>query len=473
MVFNSIQYLIFFLIIFGLYYVIQPKYRWVLMLIGSYFFYMSWKPVYILLIIFSTSVDYYVSNKMYRIKDPKLKKKFLIGSIIVNLSLLFFFKYYNFFNDSISTVLGHFNVIYHPIISTILLPVGLSFYTFQSLSFNIDVYKGKVIPERHIGKFALYISFFPQLVAGPIERATNLLPQIQRNDSNLTYQNFAAGLSQLLFGLFKKVVVADTAAIYVNSVYNNYEFYTGSTLLIATYIFALQIYCDFSGYSDMAIGSARMLGYNLMENFRIPYFSKSVTEFWRRWHISLSSWLRDYLYIPLGGNRKGVFFAIKNLILTMLLGGLWHGASWNFVIWGALNGFYLAIERILNWNKIEFNKNIFSKSFYAFLTFNLISLSWIFFRAQSFDQSLFIIKEIFHSRDFFNFQIIDTSIFANIIIGTAILLLFEYFVFRKANFIPIVNTKSLTWVILFCTVMLMLVILFGISEGSQFIYFQF
>jgi len=473
MLFNSIDFLLFFVVVFGLFILIPLKYRWILLLISSYFFYMSWEPAYILLIVFSTVVDYSIAQKMFATQEKAKRKRLLLVSLVVNLGLLFIFKYYNFFNESIASTFDFLGITYNPVLSSMLLPVGISFYTFQTLSYTIDVYRGNLKPEKHFGKFALYVSFFPQLVAGPIERATNLLPQIAKNDKRLNYNDFSIGLTQTLFGLFKKVVVADTVAIYVNTIFNSYEYHTGFTLVLATYFFAVQIYCDFSGYSDMAIGVARMMGFNLMENFNLPYFSKNVTEFWRRWHISLSSWLRDYLYIPLGGNRNGQFNTYKNLMITMLLGGLWHGASWNFVIWGALNGAYLSIERVIDIKQYNFNKNFLTKAGSSFITFNLICLTWIFFRSQDFEESYYIINEIFNSRDFFNLKILDISVFINALFGVIVLFFFDYFFLRNQKISFWVLDKPVYWTIGLNTVFILLILLFGVSEGSQFIYFQF
>jgi len=430
--------------------------------------------MYILLILFSTTVDYVVTHQMVR-KEPLISKKgLLLTSLFVNLGLLFIFKYYNFFNQSVATLLNNIGLQYDPSVSSLLLPVGISFYTFQTLSYTIDVYYGKLKPEKHFGKFALYVSFFPQLVAGPIERATNFLPQLKKSKHSITYHNIASGSTQFIIGLFKKVVVADSAALYVDSIFNNYHHHTGLTLILATYFFAIQIYCDFSGYSDMAIGVARMLGYDLMENFRIPYFSKNVTEFWRRWHISLSSWLRDYLYIPLGGNRFGKFMTYRNLMLTMLLGGLWHGASWNFVIWGFLNGLYLGLERYYNYSKLSiFNTNVFNKAIFSFITFNLICITWIFFRAKDLNQSIYFLQEIFYSSNFFKLNIQDFNVFSNILLVTTILIVVEYSVFKFQNFQGLSKRFHPIKLAVFNSFFVLLILLFGISKGSQFIYFQF
>jgi alginate O-acetyltransferase complex protein AlgI len=474
MLFNSFQYLFFFVTIIISYYLLPRKYRWMLLLAGSYFFYMSWKPMYILLIVFSTLVDYTVGLKMAKTDNRKLRVRYLVTSLVVNLGLLFVFKYFNFFNSSVIDFLNSLGIEANPVKLDVLLPVGISFYTFQTLSYTIDIYNKKIKPEKHFGKFALYVSFFPQLVAGPIERASNLLPQF-KVFKNATRKDFIAGFSQVIFGLFKKIVVADTAAIYVNSIYQYPEINNGLTLTIATYAFAFQIYCDFSGYSDIAIGSARMLGYDLMDNFKLPYFSKNITEFWRRWHISLSSWLKDYLYIPLGGNRKGNIFTYRNLMITMLLGGLWHGASWNFVIWGGINGLALALEKFTGVRNIDriANKNIISKGAFAFLTFNIIALTWVFFRAETLKKATDILSIIGTNFWTGGLAIKDTRVFMNLIIGIGFLFVLEYFFLRKRNFNNFILEKKLPFIIIFNTILIIIMVLMGVSEGSQFIYFQF
>ena len=464
MIFNSLDFIVFFIFFSLGFFSIKPKYRWFLLLIASYFFYMYWKWEFIFLIIFSTLTDFYCGLKMSQKILKREKKVYLLLSLVTNLGLLFFFKYFNFFTDSILSISGN---IYEPL--NIILPMGISFYTFQTMAYSIDVYKGKVQAETHLGKFALYVSFFPQLVAGPIERAEKLLPQFQNNTNKLSFNNLISGITQILFGLYKKVVVADLIAIYVQSIYGNYELYTGFTLLFATYLFAIQIYCDFSGYSDIAIGSARILGYDLMENFKTPYFSKSITEFWRRWHISLSSWLRDYLYINLGGNRKGRILTYRNLMITMLLGGLWHGASWNFVIWGFLHGLYLGLERVFNFPSYIDSKSTITKIISGVITFNLVSLAWIFFRAENFTNAIGIISRIFESDYFLNIKIQDSNIFISIIINVVVFLILEKVI---SKFNQSKNFNNL-YTPLLHVLLIILIVLFGVNEGAQFIYFQF
>ncbi len=312
--------------------------------------------------------------------------------------------------------------------------------------------------------------FYPQLVAGPIERPQHMLPQFYEV-KKFNFSEAVSGLQQMLWGLFKKVVVADQLAIYVNSIYNNWEVNTGFTLLFATYCFAFQIYCDFSGYSDIALGSARVMGFRMMTNFNLPYFSKSVTEFWRRWHISLSSWLKDYLYISLGGNRNGKWRTYKNLVITMLLGGLWHGASWNFIIWGFLNGLYLSIEKFFGIDRGTSSSYV-RKCVMAFITFNLISFTWIFFRSNSIHQALGIINNIAEPFQFWNIRIQDTGIFAGMSMALLLLIFFEFVIIRKSNS-DIYAMRSWSQSIGWIATLITLIILFGVSEGDQFIYFQF
>jgi D-alanyl-lipoteichoic acid acyltransferase DltB (MBOAT superfamily) len=341
MLFNSIDFLLFLPLVVGVYYLIHHRFRWVLLLIASYYFYMCWKAEFIVLIVLSTLVDYVAALGMEKTASSRMRKMWLGFSLASNLGMLFTFKYLNFFRASFQEVFNTFNIGYHFLSYNLLLPAGISFYTFQTLSYTIDVYRGQKKAEHHFGIFALYVCFFPQLVAGPIERAVSFLPQFHEKHA-LDIQRIVDGLRMVLWGLFKKIVIADRLSIYVNTVYNNpYHFDSAPTFIMATYFFAFHVYCDFSAYSDIAIGSARMLGFDLMENSRKSYESKSISEFWSRWHISLSTWFRDYLHIPLGGNRVGKFYYYRNLFVIFLVSGLWHGANWTFVIWGALHGFFL------------------------------------------------------------------------------------------------------------------------------------
>lgn len=421
MLFNSLEFLIFFPVVTLAYFLMPTlRVRNLIMLIASYFFYMQYKPEYALLMLLSTLIDYYAALGMSKSDKKITKRLWLMMSLVGNLGMLFFFKYFNFFNANVANLLSFFNVAYQPLSLDVLLPVGISFYTFQTLSYTIDVYRGDLPAERDFFDFALYVSFFPQLVAGPIERSTNLLPQFKVHHE-FEAKRASSGLRLMLWGFSKKVVIADRLAVIVDTVYNNPKSYNGVIYIIATIAFAFQIYCDFSGYSDIAIGSARVMGFGLMKNFERPYLSKSVTEFWRRWHISLSTWFRDYLYFPLGGNRKGYFRTLFNLFIIFLVSGLWHGASWTFVIWGALNGFAIVFEKVLGIGKKPGNifagKNITGKKEFMeqsalerrkkplvlrflsaiagiipmILTFAFICFTWVFFRARTVTEAFYML----------------------------------------------------------------------------------
>ena len=375
---------------------------------------MCWKVEYIVLIITSTLIDYFIAKKMADLKEKVKRKKWLLISLFSNLGILFGFKYFDFVNDNVQALFDQqFNIFDGILPFELLLPVGISFYTFQTLGYTIDVYNGKTPAQKHLGIFAVYVSFFPQLVAGPIERATHLLPQFFV-EHKFSYSRVKYGLQQMLWGFFKKVVIADQLAIVVNGVYDNLDNYSGIVFVIATIFFAFQIYCDFSGYSDIAIGSARVMGFELMDNFKRPYFSKSIAEFWKRWHISLSTWFRDYVYIPLGGNRVLKWRWYYNLFITFLVSGLWHGANWNYIAWGALHGTYLIVAILL----IKPKKYIIQitglqgtfiyKLCQVLITFSLVVFAWIFFRVGSISpdpitelprntisNSFYIIKNIF------------------------------------------------------------------------------
>ncbi len=468
MLFNSFDFLIFFSIFFILYYYSKSTTRRVFLLIASCIFYMWFIPAYVLILFLTILIDYYAGIKIENATDKKHKKLHLILGIVNTCMVLFVFKYHNFVIDNLnfamSSDISPWNII---------LPIGLSFHVFQSLSYVIEVYRGNIKAERNLLIYSNFVMMFPQLVAGPIERANNMLPQLNVPNYKIKFEDFSIGLTRFFWGLFKKVAVADTIATYVNATYGNYEHHSGITLAVSTMLFAFQIYCDFSGYSDMAIGIARMIGFKFKENFAIPYFSKTITEFWRRWHISLSTWLRDYLYISFGGNRKGKIKQYRNLMLTMLIGGLWHGASWNFVIWGALCGIYLSIEKLFNIPKIK-PKNILTKSLGALYVFILISFTWIFFRAETFEKAIGIIKKIFSEFNPFQFNFLDINVFATIILSIITLLIFEYNVMRKYSFERIYNMKRgllfSASLIIFC---LLFIIIFGNTNGSSFIYFQF
>ncbi len=472
MIFNSFVFVLFLVVVFTLHWTLPVRHRWPLLLLASYFFYMYWNVAYVGILLASTLIDFLLGRTLLSSDNEPRRRLGLWFSVISNLGILFFFKYFNFFQDSLVVLGAAVGITVTPARHAWLLPVGISFYTFQTLSYSVDLYRRQLAPERHLGRFALYVSFFPQLVAGPIERASALLPQLQAPMARPSHLALMRGMSQILLGFFKKVVVADTLAIQVDSIYNNHELQSGPTLVLATALFAFQIYCDFSGYTDIAIGVARMLGYDLMENFKLPYFSKSITEFWQRWHISLSSWLRDYLYIPLGGNRNGNWNTYRNLMLTMLLGGLWHGASWNFVIWGALNGGALAMERALRTGGIMTTGGAWLKRLLGVMyVFFFICITWVFFRSQTIEQAWTILGRMFTFRGALNIQ--DRSVLANILIVLPLLLAFEFLLQRRMDVHQRFARSPLIMQLSITVAIVLLIALFGVSEGSQFIYFQF
>ena len=477
MLFNTLDFLFFYITVFFLFFSIRTNWRWLLLLGASCFFYMQLVPVYILILFFTILIDYCAAIIIENSKLPRKRKLVLVTSLIANVTLLGFFKYYNFFIDNVNFVLANvFNGDVTFGLISIILPVGLSFHTFQSIAYTMEVYRGTQKAERNLGIYSLYVMFFPQLVAGPIERPSALIPQLRFNGQKFNFDDFVCGLTQFCWGLFKKAVVADNIAVYVNTIYPYYEVNSGTTLLIATYFFAFQIYCDFSGYSDMAIGIAKMMGYNLMENFNRPYFSKSITEFWRRWHISLSFWLRDYIYFSLGGNKRGKILTYRNLILTLLIGGLWHGASWNFIIWGGLISIYLCLEKYFDYPKLtkDFGrKNLFNKTLLIFIVFNLICLTWVFFRAETLNQAIVIIVKCFTDLSINNLFINDTVAFGTALVGILVVLSFDFLYLRKGSFRTQYETKNIFYYIIFIIFIVLLVTVLSPQAGSDFIYFQF
>ena len=403
MLFNSIEFVVFLPIIFILYWSLSDrnlKLQNILLLIASYFFYGWWDSRFLSLIIFSSSIDYIVGILLSKTEDENKRKNLLLTSIFVNIGFLGFFKYFNFFSESFTQAFTLLGQPFEASRLNIILPIGISFYTFQTLSYSIDVYKKKISPTKDIIAFFSFVSFFPQLVAGPIERATNLLPQFYKK-RKFDYLKAIDGLKQILWGLFKKVVIADNCAIIVNDIFVNYASYSASTLVLGVIFFAFQIYGDFSGYSDIAIGTARLFGFNLKQNFAFPYFSRDIAEFWRRWHISLSTWFRDYLYIPLGGSRGSAYKKIRNIFIIFIVSGFWHGANWTFIIWGALNALYFLPLFILKRNRTHLDIVAEGKILPSIrellnilLTFSLTAFAWIFFRAESLTHAFSFIKHM-------------------------------------------------------------------------------
>jgi D-alanyl-lipoteichoic acid acyltransferase DltB (MBOAT superfamily) len=480
MLFNSFEFFWFFPLVVMLYFVIPARWRWLLLLIASYYFYMCWRVEYALLLVISTLVDFTVSHRMALSTSRSAKKRWLLVSIVTNLGILFSFKYFNFLNSSVAGVAKSLDMHYTFSGLDVLLPMGISFYTFQTMAYTIDVYRGTVQPARHFGKFALYVTFFPQLVAGPIERAQSLLPQFDRT-VKFDRARIQQGLKQMLWGFFKKLVVADRVALVVDQVYSNPGQNDALVLALATYLFALQIYCDFSGYSDIAIGAARILGFNLMENFRVPYSAGSIREFWSRWHISLSTWFRDYLYIPLGGNRVVKWRWYYNLFLVFLISGLWHGANWTFVVWGALHGAYLVIALLIAplWlrlrDKASFAGTRLWKWFNVILTFQLAVFAWIFFRANTVQDAFTVVWRIFtwtaDGSDIMSvLQDVGPGVMAVTLLFALLFVVIDPMLDKvvKQERIP---SRSMSFLI-FATV-LACTLTFGHFGESQFIYFQF
>ena len=394
MLFNSLSYAVFLPLACLAYYAFPQRARWAVLLVFSCYFYMSWNPELIVLIFFTTAVSYTAGRLLARTAPPAARRAILVGGVLLCLLPLFFFKYFNFLGGSVAAFFKVFGLGLTPPVLDLVLPVGISFYTFQTLSYIVDVYRRSLPAEHHFGIYALYVSFFPQLVAGPIERAGSLLPQFRRRHTFSTGQ-CSAGLRKIGVGLFKKIVVADYVAPFVNAVYNDLTGKTGLTLLFATLLFAVQIYCDFSGYSDIAVGSARILGFDLMENFKSPYFAASVREFWRRWHISLTSWFTDYVYIPLGGSRCRMARHLANLLITFLLSGLWHGASWTFVCWGLYHGLWLCAEQFYakRLDALQ-TRHPPLRLLRTAATFVIVVLGWVFFRANSLADAGYIFQNI-------------------------------------------------------------------------------
>lgn len=399
MLFHSFAFLVFFPAVVAVYYALPHRSRWALLLAASYFFYAWWRVEYLALIVFSTLVDYAAGLGMGRAQSQRLKRLWLAASLTANLGLLGAFKYFNFLNANVEAVVTWLGLPYGVPMLDVLLPVGISFYTFQSISYTVDVYRGKRPPERHLGIFAVYVSFFPQLVAGPIERSTTLLPQFRR-EHPFSFDNFIQGFRLMLWGYFIKVAVADRLGIYVDQVYGNVDQYEGVTMLIATYFFAFQILGDFAGYSYIAIGAAKIMGYSLMENFRRPYFADSVQQFWREWHISLGAWFRDYLYIPIGGSKSGTLRTYRNLMLVFFVSGVWHGAAWTVILFGVMQGLFVLGEKVFRpWtarfsaatglDRIPWLHTLVRVT----VTFHLVLVTWVLFRAASMADALTIFRK--------------------------------------------------------------------------------
>lgn len=496
MLFNSINFLIFFPIVSAVYFLLPYRYRVPWLLAASCYFYMAFIPAFILILAFTITVDYFSAIAIAN-SEGKRRKQFLMASIVANVGTLFIFKYFNFFNGNLSALADFLHWNYSLEALSLVLPIGLSFHVFQSLSYTIEVYRGNQRPEKNFLILAIYVMFYPQLVAGPIERPQNLLHQF-REKHRVDLDRIGRGLRLMVYGFFMKLFIADNLAPFVDQVYDHPLEYLAPSFVIATVFFAFQIYCDFAGYSYIAIGSARVMGFSLMENFRQPYFSRSISEFWRRWHISLSTWFKDYVYVPLGGSRRGERRHIANLLVTFLLSGLWHGANWTYVVWGGLNGCYLVLETFMKKfgmavSAKDRSQSVFADSLVAILqilfSFALICLTWVFFRAESIGSAFHIIGQMFTGWDAFPEGMTRAEFYRQYIFmgksnydfywslcGIAILLVAEYLylenylsrVFATENRLVRYGTQ---WFLV--ATALLLIIIFAKTEAQQFIYFQF
>lgn len=494
MVFNSVDFLLFFPIVLFVYFLIPKKVRYVWLLIVSYYFYMSWNPKYAVLIALSTVITYLTGIGIGKTEDKKIKNWIIAGSFVSNLGILFFFKYFDFALLNVNRVLGSVGIQALEKTFDVMLPIGISFYTFQALGYTMDVYRGEMRPEKNIFRYALFVSFFPLIAAGPIERSKNLLKQMQSVHTFRiwNYENITGGAALMLWGYFMKMVIADRLAIFVDSVFGNYGACASEALVLAAVFFAFQLYCDFGSYSLIAMGCAKIMGFSVMENFNTPYFALSVKEFWRRWHISLSSWFRDYLYIPLGGNRKGRVRKYINLMITFLISGLWHGASFSFVAWGGLHGLYQIIgeglrparERVAKACHIN-TESLLHKLVKGLITFALVDFAWIFFRCSSLTESVAYIKRMLTAADYaapaegalFTLGLSRLE-FVVAIAGLVILLLVDLIRYRKGmQLYEYLNTKWLwlRWsVYIFLAVSIFLFGIYGPGyNAAEFIYFQF
>jgi len=481
MLFNTLEFAFFLPIVFFCYWFITNKnlkLQNLFLLLASYVFYGWWDVRFLFLIIFSSTIDFLVGLGMSRAQTNKKRKLLLSLSIFVNLGLLGFFKYYNFFAESFASAFTLFGNSFDPHRLNIVLPVGISFYTFQTLSYSIDVYRKKLEPTKDPIAFFAFVSFFPQLVAGPIERATNLLPQFY-SKRYFSYPKSVDGLRQILWGLFKKVVIADNCALYVNDVFGSYGDHSGSTLFLAGVLFAMQIYGDFSGYSDIAIGTSRLFGFNLMKNFAFPYFSRDIAEFWRRWHISLSTWFKDYLYIPLGGSKGGNMMKVRNTFIVFLVSGFWHGANWTFLTWGLLNALYFLPLLLLGKNRTYLSNVAEGKLFPSFIeilqmgfTFFITTIAWIFFRAPSVQVAIDYIYKMF-TKSFFSIPDKITLTLITTLPFVILFLLMEWFHREKDHGLQFDNSNSskITRYIVYLGIVFIIVHFGGISQ--DFIYFQF
>lgn len=476
MLFNSWQYIAFLLAVFLTYFSLPHRLRIYLLLAASYFFYMSWRWEFGFLMLAVSSANFYCGKKIGENTDKHNKRIWLTIAVLISMAPVIYYKYANFFMSSFSNGLEYFGLQTQQLAFQVILPVGISFFTFQALSYSIDVYKNHTEPERNLVKFLTFIAFFPQLVAGPIERSTNLLAQFNE-EHQFNSQRFIEGTKLFIWGLFKKIVIADRLALYSDPVFNDPQIHSGSTLALATLLFTFQIYCDFSGYTDMAIGSARILGFKLMQNFNLPYLAHSIADFWKRWHISLSTWFGDYLYKPLGGNRVTTGRWIFNISVVFLVSGLWHGANWTYVIWGGLHAFYYLLEymgtrilKLAGWETLM--KTQTYKILKIGMVFGMVSFAWIFFRAKSIDDALFISRQILNwtGQLWWGSSSVTTLLSLLLILLLCIVQVMQYNGKLAIYFSPAKVSRPVSW--LAYAGMLLTIALMGMSANA-FIYFQF
>lgn len=482
MLFNSFEFAIFLPVVFFLYWFVTNrnlKLQNALILVASYVFYGWWDWRFLFLVAFSTLVDFTIGYHLPNANTKVRRKMLLWLSLGVNLGLLGVFKYYNFFLDSLYHAAPGLKVALGFNTLDVILPVGISFYTFQTLSYTIDIYRGKLEPAKNLIAFASFVSFFPQLVAGPIERATNLLPQFQR-ERKFEYAKAVDGMRQILWGLFKKVVIADNCAVFVNDIFANYQEYSGSTLLLGAVFFAFQIYGDFSGYSDIAIGVSRLFGFNLMQNFAFPYFSRDIAEFWRRWHISLSTWFRDYLYIPLGGSKGSKWMQVRNVFIIFLVSGFWHGANWTFIIWGALNAVYFLPLLLIGKNRQNLDvvaQGRFLPNWKEMLqmgtTFLLTTLAWVFFRAESVSMAMDYLTIIASSSLLNPVHFLAMGKLQRVIILIALFIYVEWKDRNSKHGFQTIGIKWLPWKRYALYYIMIIVLIYYQGQVQEFIYFQF
>lgn len=469
MLFNSLQFLIFLPLVVALYYLLPQRFRWILIFVASCYFYMAFVPKYILILFLIIIIDY-CSALIIEQLQGRMRLVCLVMSLLSNIALLCFFKYFNFINYNLDQIFHLFGQDFRSFNFEVILPIGLSFHTFQSMSYTIEVYRGKQKAEKHLGYFANYVLFFPQMVAGPIERYDHLGEELKKEQRPL-YENFSDGFRLILFGLFVKMTVADNIAPYVNEVYLDPAHYSPSQVLLAVFLFSFQIYADFYGYSTIAVGAARLLGIRIMDNFRTPYLSKNLSEFWSRWHISLSTWFRDYLYIPLGGNRVGIPRWSLNILIVFMVSGLWHGANWTFVVWGALHGLVLLVERYFSMVfkfKVSINQWSFLNVLLVVKTFVVTSFIWIFFRAESFLKVQQIFEALLGNAPA---AVIGSNLFLPLIF-MLVLIVSDVLLYNSRVDRALVNTKPVyRWVVY--TALLFGLLLLGGAQKFTFIYFQF